>query len=708
MSVTPASTPLLPLREELTLHPGPAAADGAPTWSLQDPVRNAFFRIDWPTFEILSHWHLGTAEAIAEAVGAATTLHLESDEVLAVMRFLQENQLCRVDGPGGTAWLVEREKATHSTVTQWLLHHYLFFRLPLVRPDAWLKRMLPKVEMFYGRGFFRLTGLVLLLGLVEVYRQWETFSATLVDTLSWKGAAGYAVALVFVKILHELGHGFTARRLGCRVPAMGVAFLVMWPVAYTDVNEAWKLTRRRDRLAVGAAGIITESVVAAWATLAWALLPEGTLRGVAFMLATTTWISTLAINASPFMRFDGYFLLSDWLDFPNLHSRAFALARWDMRERLFALGEPVPEHLPPARQRSLILFAWGVWIYRLTLFLGIAAMVYYMFFKALGLFLFAVEIGWFVLKPLWSEIKEWRERWPRIRQSPRARRSAWIAAAIVLVGLVPWNFQVGSQGVLRTARHYPLFAPGSARVVSLPVFAGTQVAAGTPLVVLESPDAEYRSRQSTQRVERLGWQVDVAGFDDTLRARQLITQEELATAVSEQDGAERERSRYVLVAPFDGVLRDLQPDLRPGDWVSRIEPLAVLTDPGQWQVETYLSESEVARIQVGDGGRFYPETRGLPTLGLRVASVDRDATRALSDPILANSHGGELIVRERKGQLVPDHAVYRVVLRVEDAAGAREADKVQRGHLVIYGTPKTLLGDFLRTALAVLVRESGW
>lgn len=704
----PAEAPLVALREELTLHPGPVAADGAPTWSLQDPVRNAFFRIDWPTFEILSRWSAGSAQRIVDWVNAETPLDMEADDVLAIQRFLQENQLCQLGSPAATALLLEREAATHSSPTQWLLHHYLFFRLPLVRPDAWLKRLLPVVEVFYGRGFYRLTGIALLVGLVEVYRQWDAFSATLVDTLSWKGAAGYAVALLFVKVLHELGHGFTARRMGCRVPAMGVAFLVMWPVAYTDVNEAWKLTDAKKRLAVGAAGIVTESVVAAWATLAWALLPEGTLRGLAFMLATVTWISTLAINASPFMRFDGYFLLSDWLNFPNLHSRAFAMGRWDLRERLFGLGEEPPEHFTPRWRRGLVLFAWAIWIYRLTLFLGIAAMVYYMFFKALGLFLFAVEIGWFVLKPLWGEIKEWIKRRDVIRQRPRARRTAWLAVACVLLGLVPWNFQVSGQGVLRTARHYPLFAPGGARVLALPVAEGAAVKAGTPLLELESPEIEHRTRQAGERLERLGWQVQVAGFDDSLRARQLVTQEELSAAGSEHAGAGRERERYVLSAPFDGVLRDLRADLRPGEWVNRQEPLAVLTDPGQWQVETYLTESEVARVAAGDGGRFFPETRGLPRLPLEVASVDRDATRQLSDPLLASNHGGELMVRERRGQLVPEHAVYRVVLRVTDPEAARAAGKVQRGQVVVYGTPKTLLGDFLRAALAVLIRESGW
>ena len=229
---------LPPLREELALLDGPAAYDGAPTWSLHDPVRNQFYRIDWPTFEVLARWHLGNPARIVEAIEAETTLSLSEEDVEVVIRFLAEHQLVRPLGEAGTARLVQQEKARHSTLWQWLLHHYLFFRIPLLRPDRWLVRQLPRVEMFYSRTFLYLTLAALTLGLFQVARQWDHFAATLVDTFSWRGALGYGVALTLVKVLHEFGHAFTARRLGCRVPTMGVAFLVMWPVAYTDVNAS--------------------------------------------------------------------------------------------------------------------------------------------------------------------------------------------------------------------------------------------------------------------------------------------------------------------------------------------------------------------------------------------------------------------------------------------------------------------------------------
>lgn len=408
------------LREELALLPGPVLADGQPSWTLHDPTRNRFFSIDWPTFEILRRWSYADAEAIVQSVAADSTLLPEPDDVEQVARFLRANQLVQL-GPGSARQLAERAAQGEGSRLKWLLHHYLFFRVPLVRPDAWLDRWLAVARLFYSRTFALSTLFALLLGLGLVARQWDVFTTSLVDTFTFRGLFAYGVALILVKLLHELGHAFTAKRFGCRVPTMGVAFLVLWPMAYTDTNETWRLTRRWQRLRVAAAGIVTELGIAAWATLAWGLLPDGELRSAAFVLATTSWIATLAINASPFMRFDGYFILSDWLDLPNLHERSFALARWRLREWLFALGEPRPEHFPPARHTALIVFAWVTWLYRLVVFLGIAVLVYHFTVKAVGILLFAVEICWFILMPIRNEFREWKARWPTIRSRRRGR-----------------------------------------------------------------------------------------------------------------------------------------------------------------------------------------------------------------------------------------------------------------------------------------------
>lgn len=702
----PAPPPPLPLlREELNLFAGAPAYDGSPTWSLHDPVRNQFFRIDWPSFEILARWSMADAEAIVESIARETTLDLTVDDVDQLRMFLQHNQLCQLHYSQGTSWLLHREKNLHQSLWQWLLHHYLFFRIPLVRPDHWLSKNVHFVAPLFSRVFFQLTLAALLFGLLECFSQWTHFSATLVDTFSLQGALGYAAALTFVKVLHELGHAFTAKRKGCRVPTMGLAFLVMWPVAYTDVNEVWKLPQRRDRLAVGAAGIVTELVIAAWSTLAWSLLPDGTLRSMVFLLATT-WISTVLVNASPFMRFDGYFLMSDYLDFPNLHNRAFALARWDLRERLFALNEPKPEDLPATRQRGLIIFAWLVWIYRLSLFLGIAVLVYHFFIKLLGIVLFAVEIGVFVVYPISKEIAEWRARWPQIVKSPRAKWTLWIPLAVLLFGFLPWSTHLTGQGLLHPAQRLMIYAPSPARVLAIDAIQHQRVPAGAVLMRLESPDADFRAKQTEDRIQQLGWQLEVAGLDDNLRARQTVTQEEFSGAKAELNNTRREQQRFEVRAPFDGVLVDVPPELKSGVWVGRQERLGILINPSHWQVETYLEESDVHRVRIGDSALFFPETPSQPRQSLRVIRIDKDATRLLSEPMLAVQHGGQLLTRERNGQLIPEKALYRVVLEVEDKDDALNTN-TERGHVVIHGAAKSLFGDYLRTALAVLIRESG-
>jgi len=153
---------------------------------------------------------------------------------------------------------------------------------------------------------------------------------------------------------------------------MGVALLVMWPMPYTDTGESWKLERSRHRFAIASAGICAELMLAAWCTFLWTFMPDGNFRNALFFLATTAWVLTLLVNASPFMRFDGYYMLTDALDFPGLHERAGHQARRAMRRALLGLEEPSSEVLTPGFRAFLIAFAVATWVYRLGLFIGIA------------------------------------------------------------------------------------------------------------------------------------------------------------------------------------------------------------------------------------------------------------------------------------------------------------------------------------------------
>lgn len=693
------------LREELDLLDGPVMADGQPSWTLHDPVRNLFFRIDWTTFEILRRWSFGDVAAIVSDVNLQTTLHISAEDVVHVIRFFESQQLLVPAGDRSARSMSEQFEKQKGSVFKWLLHHYLFFRVPLVNPDAWLDRWRWLADWFYSRTFIVFTALALAIGFIFVFRQWDIFTATLVDTFTFEGIWVYGLAIVVVKFLHELGHAFTAKRFGCRIPAMGIAFLVMWPMAYTDTNETWRLTDRYQRLKVASAGILTELVVAAWSTMFWALLPDGAMRAAFFALATTSWIATLAINASPFMRFDGYFILSDALDMPNLHSRSFGLARWRLREVLFDLQESPPEVFGTKLQLGLILFAWATWLYRLVVFLGIAVLVYFYFFKVLGVLLFAVELLWFIGWPLRSELREWKNRWSVIKIRKRIRLTSLLAGFVLLFLVLPWPGRVSGSAILRPAEIWPIYAPGGARIDSLPFREGDHVAAGSTLLTMHVPDLEMRRVALQARLEQQDWQAQASSLNLDLSKNLVVNRELLSMMEAEWTGLTAEATQFAPKAPFSGYLRDLEPDLHVGQWVSRKERLAFLVrDDGQWFAETWLDENAAQRVRPGDTAVWVNDRVTGHPIKMKVYSVDEDASRVLSRPELSAQAGGHVLTREKNQQLWAENAIYRITLTPEGLPDELQG-RTWRGDLTIHVAWQTPAWRYVKHALSIFIRE---
>ena len=707
MQPGPASTPLPPLRQELTLNPAPAAPDGSPCWTLHDPATNQFYQLGWAAFEILSRWSLGTVEAVAEAVNAQTTVQVEPQDVVGLAQFLGGHHLTLAAGAQDTARLAVSAARHRPGVAKWLLKNYLFLRVPLVRPMPFLRRAYPWIAFVYRRGFWWLTLAALLLGLYLVSRQWDAFVHTFRAYASWQGLLGLALALSFAKVAHELGHAFTAYRHGCRVPTMGFALLVMWPVLFTDTNEAWKLKSRRARLQIGAAGVLAELALAAWATLLWSFLPDGPLRAGVFMLATSTWLVTVAINASPFTRFDGYYLLGDWLNVPNLHERTFALGRWWLRERLFGFGDPPPEALPRRLYRFLIGFAWVTWLYRFALFLSIALLVFHVFFRALGFVLMGVEIGWFLALPIVRELAFWWRRRGELRWNRQTIRTAVLAAALVLAVAWPWQRTVRAPAVLGQAQAQVVYTPGASRLVTLAAREGQRVEAGEVLAQLASPELDYQLASARQQAAQLQWQVERQPFDEDLRALGPALRKRWDTARQSVAGFEAERGRLTLRAPFAGRVVDLAAGLHAGEWLKGGEPVFGLVGAGGVKGDAFVDEAALARLAPGQPADFVPALPEQPTLHCRVAGIDRLNLAVLDEPYVASVYGGEIAaLHQPDGSLVPLESTFRVRLNGCDPGSSLPRE--MPGQAVIRGEARSLAGRFARWLGAIVRREAGF
>lgn len=700
--------PLPAIRDELVLFPAAPNEDGTPAWMIQDPLTNRFFRIGWLDFELLVHWADHDAMSLVRTVNRQTPLNVTLEDVQQLARFLGDNQLLRITGKADVLKAEARAQKMQRSLFSSLLHNYLFFRLPLVRPQAWLARCRPLLLKLNMPLVAVLIGLVAVLGLFLVSRQWDRFTHTLVDSMTLEGVLGYGLALMFAKALHEMGHALVATRYGVRVAHMGVAFLVMFPMLYTDTGESWRLRDARQRLAIASAGIAVELALAALATLAWSLSPEGAFRNGMFFLATTGWILTLAVNASPFMRFDGYFIASDLLDMPNLHERAGAQARTWLRRFLLGFEERWPEHFEPHKRRWLVAFALFTWLYRLTVFIGIAVLVYLFFFKVLGIAMMLLELVWFIGKPVAKELGVWYQRRAEIRVGRRWTFLAGLLLLLVLL-LVPFSSRVSGHGWYHAQEQQSIHAPFAAQIVAMPT--QQRFRQGDVLFVLDSPALGIAGEKSRQMAQARESQIaGLMGLPDGESQRQsLISQK--AYYEAEEKLNEDERGRLTLRAAFDGELRDVDHALAPGVWVKPGEPLAMLVDSRQWVIDAYVAEADMQRVAVGQSVRVSLTSDPLALSSGRVQSVDVSRTQVLPTPLLDAANGGPFVTvteTTREGQdrnQVLRDALFRVRIVLDEAL---PTDRIAIVRVGIDGSAESLAAGLLRRVASVFIRESGF
>ncbi|QLF92923.1 HlyD family efflux transporter periplasmic adaptor subunit [Pseudomonas sp. ABC1] len=694
------------LRPDLQLSVATPGLDGSPQWTLADPLRGKYFKLGAPAMRLLRHWALGDALQVLKAANGEPGAPLTPQALEELLKFLRGHDLISGGDPEQSASYEAKAASRRQGLWTQVLHKYLFFRIPLWRPDAFLNRTWPWLERF-GPNLLRIgLPLVLLLGAFLVMRDWERFLATFPQLLSLGGAAAFAIALGFAKLCHEFGHAYMAKRAGCRVPSMGVAFMVLLPMLYTDVSDAWRVQDRRTRLLIGSGGVLAELLLACIALLAWSLLPDGAGRTAAFMLASATWITTLVINVNPLMRFDGYFLLSDLWGVDNLQGRGYALCRWHLRETLFGYGEPAPERWSPALRKRLLYWGYASWLWRAVLFFGIALAVYHMFFKVLGIFLMVVELAWFIFLPIWKEMAHWWQH----RDKAHPRKVLFLGGgllALLAVLLVPWRSGVEVPAMLEASRVSALHAPTAAQIREVLVRDGQPVTENQVLVTLASPDLDARMSIGRREIQILQLQLRRQSARSETVGDSGILEQRLAEAVAEYRGLAAQRERLVLRAPHDGVVRDLADNLSPGRWISAELPLAQVADGGL-RLRGYLAEADLWRVAPGTRGHFVADDVLHASMPVVLDAVDTNGVAYIDQEALISEHSGPIAIRrDEEKRALPLQAQYGVQF-VLQSSPVQPLNHPLRGLVVLDGQGESLLVAAWRRMAAIGIRESGF
>lgn len=698
---------LPPLREDLNIASGAPLLNGAPSWVIYDPIRHRFFQVGQRTIEMISKWSYGSQIKLIEYLKQTKGLTITTQEIQALIQFLKANDLLAETKRGQAKLFEGRAAERQSTLVKWALHRYIFFRIPLLRPNKFLHATWPFVSPIFSRGYVYLTLVTLIVALYLAGRQYSDVLSHFRNAFSFEGVITYIIALIFVKVLHELGHAYQAVSRGLKVPTIGVAFIVLFPLLYTDTTDVWRLRNRQDRVMVDLGGIFVELSLAVYSTLLWCFLPDGSARDAMFAVATTSWFFSLLVNLNPLMRFDGYYLLADSLGVHNLQPRSFEMGRWALREILFGLGHPPPEQHTQRMRIFMIIYAYATWIYRFFLFLAIALIVYAISFKALGVTLFIAEIAFFIFAPISRELKKWYAMRSDIVRTRRSKLTFLLILGLVALAATPISRSISAPALLDEARQYTIYASTDAQLSAIHVEEGAFVGQDELLFTLVDSELDLLKEQVNHRIALYEARLQAAAGDRVERAQRLVLESQLEKEKETLVDLENRLQSLQIRTEQSGVLSDLADDAQPGTWLSRETLLARVIDPNNQIIRGQVDEDASDRIDWSKGSVFIADDPVFPRLTLDNVQVFDLATKFLPNQYLASIHGGAVPVTVEQEVLRTRGVWYAFEAQVAQAKStAMELRSPKTGVVVFSSKPESFLYRIMRRVAKVLIREA--
>lgn len=517
-------------------------------------------------------------------------------EVVSMMAQLYQANLLAADTPADTKQLFARHQKRQRQEIASQVFGIFFLRIRLFDPDRFLSRTWPWLRWLATPGAVVAWGVLVLAGLATVFGQWDRALDQSQAVLAPGNLLLLFTAFAVAKLIHEFGHAYAVKAFGGEVHAMGVTLLVFTPIPYVDATAAWAFRERWKRVVVGLGGMIPELAYAAFAAMIWAATGPGTLNSLAYNTMIVASVSTVIFNLNPLLRFDGYYILSDLTDSPNLQARASRMWLYLFEKRALAVN--VLES--PARSSReafwLTIFGAASWCYRMLVTVTIILLVADRFF-GIGLLAGVLTfVGAFVL----PAVKAFRylAREPRIE---RERRRAWLvatgalAAVAILLGVVPVPHHFRAPGVARAAGSQEVYTSVSGWVVRASAGRDAQVEAGSELALLESPELDFMiaaARGDLEEAKSRERQMlsDFAAGIEPMLVRRKASEQRLAQL-------ESDRLKLKLVAPVSGswvapTARDWQ-----GLWLARGVRLGEVVGRGpDWEFFTVVSQEDASSL----------------------------------------------------------------------------------------------------------------
>lgn len=454
----------------------------------------------------------------------------------------------------------------------------LAIKIPLLDPDAFLTRSQSAVAFLLSRWGFLLWLITVLAALVTAAQHWAELTENISDKVLTPSNV-FLIMLIFpvVKALHELGHAYATKIWGGEVHEIGIMLLVFMPVPYVEASSASAFRARHKRIIVGAAGMIVELTIASLALFYWLYAEPGVAKTLAYNTLLIAGVSTLFFNANPLLRFDGYYMLADYLEIPNLYSRAQGYYQYLTKTFLLRIKNEINPALTPGESLWFIVYGAASYLYRIFIVLAIALFIASKFF-IIGVILACWSLFAMFLLPLLKALSFLL--WDGRVQSKRGRIGLIGGAiAMVLVGFVGWvplPYWTNAEGVVWLPEEATVRAQTDCFIDKLFQPTGSPVQQGQALVSCVDPLLENDIQIKEAQLQEQQIRYFVAQRESPLRAE--LNKVALSSAQAEFQRAQEKQAQQTLTSPLAGrfeipFARDLsQRFMAKGDVVGYVIP----------------------------------------------------------------------------------------------------------------------------------------
>ncbi len=648
----------------------PQTFRGERWYLVQDQSSGSNLRINALTYQIIAR--LTGAHTVRNVIARMRVRFPEQvpepDEIVHLLRQLDDMSALKDPLPADLRQLMGMAPARSRKHSGRRLSNPLALRFPLLDPDRLLTRIAPSMGWLFTRRVFALwLAIVLtaaLLALIELPAIASDASARL---LSPRNLLLVWLTYPLIKIVHEFAHGLALKTWGGEVHEMGISLLVLMPVPYVDASGSWMLRNKYKRMLVSAAGIMTELLLAALALFVWLVVEPGLVRELALNTMLVGGLSALLINGNPLLRFDGYHILQDWLEIPNLSSRAsryclYLIQRYPLR--ITDANSPVTGQ---GERPWLACYGVAATLYRILIMTTIALFLASEYLIA-GVALATWAMVMMLIVPLFRATA-FLSTSPLLlgkRGRAIATSAAAIGALLVLLAGVPVTHTTNAQGVVWLPAQAQIYARAEGFVEQVIVPDGGTVVAGAPIVQLHAPELIHQGALLSARKEELQAARAAEQFVDPVRAEAIAREIDALEAEIKQNA--QQQGHTAVRSGSDGTfVQALQTNLS-GRHVEQGDLVGYVINPGSLVVRCVIPQRDIGRIRSGTSDVQIRLAEDLASVvQARIVRESPAADHQLPSPALAAAGGGKVVTQaDQRGNQRTLDALFHVDLALPD------------------------------------------